>query len=141
MVRAFQQAFVSRRLACGSRLTCSALRGSGTSARGGPTVAKDLLQPKNLPVGEAAVLAAVHAGRPRACVAWGACRMAPMQPCKQPPRAAPHTPYAATTLEWKRPLEIVKYPDPRLRAVNARVAVFDATLLQLAKEMIEVMYQ
>ena len=49
--------------------------------------------------------------------------------------------HAVTALEWKRPLEIVKYPDPRLRAVNAKVGVFDATLLQLAKEMIEVMYQ
>lgn len=44
-------------------------------------------------------------------------------------------------LEWERPLQIVKYPDPRLRAVNARVNCFDDSLVQLAKEMIEVMYQ
>uniref|UniRef100_A0A7R9YZE9 Peptide deformylase n=1 Tax=Chlamydomonas euryale TaxID=1486919 RepID=A0A7R9YZE9_9CHLO len=46
-----------------------------------------------------------------------------------------------TQLEWSSPLEIVKYPDPRLRAVNAKVGVFDESLLRLAKEMIEVMYQ
>lgn len=43
--------------------------------------------------------------------------------------------------EWKAPLQIVKYPDPRLRATNARIAVFDEELLKLAKAMIEVMYQ
>ncbi|GLC59551.1 hypothetical protein PLESTB_001499500 [Pleodorina starrii] len=46
-----------------------------------------------------------------------------------------------TKLEWASPLQIVKYPDPRLRAVNARIGVFDESLLRLAKEMIEVMYQ
>ena len=44
-------------------------------------------------------------------------------------------------LEWERPLQIVTYPDPRLRAVNARVNCFDESLVQLAKEMVEVMYQ
>eukprot|EP00200_Dunaliella_tertiolecta_P004990 CAMPEP_0202354706 /NCGR_PEP_ID=MMETSP1126-20121109/9911_1 /ASSEMBLY_ACC=CAM_ASM_000457 /TAXON_ID=3047 /ORGANISM="Dunaliella tertiolecta, Strain CCMP1320" /LENGTH=235 /DNA_ID=CAMNT_0048947211 /DNA_START=132 /DNA_END=839 /DNA_ORIENTATION=+ len=44
-------------------------------------------------------------------------------------------------LEWERPLQIVKYPDPRLRAVNARINCFDDSLVQLAKEMIEIMYQ
>lgn len=46
-----------------------------------------------------------------------------------------------TKLEWTSPLQIVKYPDPRLRAVNAKIGVFDDSLLRLAKEMIEVMYQ
>ncbi|GLI60620.1 hypothetical protein VaNZ11_002782 [Volvox africanus] len=46
-----------------------------------------------------------------------------------------------TKLEWTSPLHIVKYPDPRLRAVNARIGVFDDSLLRLAKEMIEIMYQ
>lgn len=47
---------------------------------------------------------------------------------------------AVTKLEWQSPLSILKYPDPRLRAVNAKVGVFDESLLRLAKEMIEVMY-
>ncbi|EFJ45053.1 hypothetical protein VOLCADRAFT_45493, partial [Volvox carteri f. nagariensis] len=46
-----------------------------------------------------------------------------------------------TKLSWTSPLQIVKYPDPRLRAVNARIGVFDDSLLRLANEMIEVMYQ
>ncbi|KAG2496147.1 hypothetical protein HYH03_005749 [Edaphochlamys debaryana] len=46
-----------------------------------------------------------------------------------------------TKLEWTSPLQIVKYPDPKLRAVNARIGVFDDSLSKLAKEMIEVMYQ
>lgn len=48
--------------------------------------------------------------------------------------------HAVTKLEWKAPLDIVKYPDPRLRAVNAKVAVFDESLMALAKEMIRLMY-
>ena len=47
---------------------------------------------------------------------------------------------AVTKLEWQSPLTILKYPDPRLRAVNAKIGVFDESLLRLAKEMIEVMY-
>lgn len=47
---------------------------------------------------------------------------------------------AVTELKWSKPLEIVKYPDPRLRAVNAKVGVFDASLMDLAKEMIQIMY-
>lgn len=45
------------------------------------------------------------------------------------------------SLEWARPLHIIKYPDPRLRAANARVgAVPKQQLLQLASEMFELMY-
>eukprot|EP00199_Chlamydomonas_sp_CCMP681_P005692 CAMPEP_0119109242 /NCGR_PEP_ID=MMETSP1180-20130426/17804_1 /TAXON_ID=3052 ORGANISM="Chlamydomonas cf sp, Strain CCMP681" /NCGR_SAMPLE_ID=MMETSP1180 /ASSEMBLY_ACC=CAM_ASM_000741 /LENGTH=250 /DNA_ID=CAMNT_0007094981 /DNA_START=80 /DNA_END=832 /DNA_ORIENTATION=+ len=44
-------------------------------------------------------------------------------------------------LEWQSPLQVVKYPDPRLRVVNAKVAVFDENLLALAREMIQIMYQ
>ncbi|KAG2444918.1 hypothetical protein HXX76_001654 [Chlamydomonas incerta] len=46
-----------------------------------------------------------------------------------------------TKLEWSSPLQIIKYPDPRLRAVNAKINVFDDSLMRLAKEMIEIMYQ
>ena len=45
-----------------------------------------------------------------------------------------------TKIEWQSPLSIVQYPDPRLRAVNGRVGVFDENLERLAKEMFEVMY-
>jgi hypothetical protein len=49
--------------------------------------------------------------------------------------------HAVNKLEWSKPLEIIKYPDPRLRAPNAKIAVFDDSLLELAKEMIKVMYE
>ena len=49
--------------------------------------------------------------------------------------------HAVTKLEWSRPVSILKYPDPRLRAVNARLNVFDDSLLELAKDMIKVMYE
>lgn len=48
---------------------------------------------------------------------------------------------AVDKLEWQLPLEIVKYPDPRLRAPNAKIGVFDDKLKDLAKHMFEVMYQ
>ncbi|GBF97179.1 peptide deformylase [Raphidocelis subcapitata] len=45
------------------------------------------------------------------------------------------------TLEWSSPLQIIKYPDPRLRAVNARVGAVDPQrLLALAAEMFDLMY-
>jgi len=44
-------------------------------------------------------------------------------------------------LEWQSPLTVLQYPDPRLRAQNARIGVFDDSLRQLAEEMFEVMYQ
>lgn len=55
--------------------------------------------------------------------------------------AAVVAPAAVEKLQWSTPLSIIKYPDPRLRAVNARVAVFDDTLKQLANQMFEIMYQ
>jgi peptide deformylase len=47
---------------------------------------------------------------------------------------------AVTELTWERPLQIIKYPDPRLRAVNARIGVFDDRVKQLGQELLEVMY-
>lgn len=46
-----------------------------------------------------------------------------------------------TKLEWQSPLQIAQYPDPCLRAINARIGVFDESLLRLAKEMIAIMYE
>lgn len=46
----------------------------------------------------------------------------------------------ASSLEYETPLKIVLYPDPRLRAKNKRIAVFDEKLEKFAKEMFEVMY-
>jgi peptide deformylase len=43
-------------------------------------------------------------------------------------------------LEWQAPLRIIRYPDPRLRAVNARVGVFDESLKELSRQMCDVMY-
>ena len=41
----------------------------------------------------------------------------------------------------RAPLAIVRYPDPRLRAPNADVTVFDAALKQLASDMFTLMYK
>ena len=48
---------------------------------------------------------------------------------------------AVTKLEWVSPLEIIKYPDPRLRAVNARIGVFDESLERLGRDLLDAMYQ
>lgn len=48
---------------------------------------------------------------------------------------------AVTSLEWESPLSILKYPDPRLRAANAPIGVFDDTLRSLAEEMFVLMYE
>jgi len=42
---------------------------------------------------------------------------------------------------WERPLTILNYPDPRLRAPNAKIGVFDERLQQLAAEMFDLMYE
>ena len=49
--------------------------------------------------------------------------------------------FAVTQLQWSSPLDIVRYPDPRLRAKNARINVFDDSLKQLASEMFDIMYR
>jgi peptide deformylase len=52
--------------------------------------------------------------------------------------ARSHTP--VTSLEWPRPLTVVRYPDPRLRAVNATIGSFDDTLKAFAQDMLSAMY-
>lgn len=47
----------------------------------------------------------------------------------------------AGSLEYETPLKIVLYPDPRLRAKNKRITVFDEKLEKFVKEMFEVMYE
>jgi hypothetical protein len=49
--------------------------------------------------------------------------------------------FTVESLEWATPLSIIKYPDPRLRAVNAKIAVFDQSLENLANQMFDIMYQ
>ncbi|GAX80756.1 hypothetical protein CEUSTIGMA_g8191.t1 [Chlamydomonas eustigma] len=62
--------------------------------------------------------------------------MKPASKDLQPPKDLP----TLSSLEWSKPLQIVRYPDPRLRAVNAKITKFDSSLLELAKEMIQAMY-
>eukprot|EP00249_Psilotum_nudum_P004919 c18418_g2_i1 orf=243-806(+) len=47
----------------------------------------------------------------------------------------------AGPLNFESPLHIVLYPDPRLRAKNKRINVFDENLQKLAEEMFDVMYR
>ncbi|XP_039809159.1 peptide deformylase 1B, chloroplastic-like [Panicum virgatum] len=47
----------------------------------------------------------------------------------------------AADLRFEPPLEVVKYPDPILRARNKRINTFDANLRALADEMFDVMYK
>ncbi|KAI4348175.1 hypothetical protein L6164_008930 [Bauhinia variegata] len=44
-------------------------------------------------------------------------------------------------LQFETPLEIVEYPDPRLRAQNKRINTFDDNLKKLVDEMFDVMYK
>ena len=56
--------------------------------------------------------------------------------------APPGTPSTAINFNRKRTrLAIVLYPDPRLRAPNEDITVFDAALKLLAGEMFDVMYR
>jgi len=57
------------------------------------------------------------------------------------PRSSLPLLHSVTTLpDWPTPLAVVRYPDPRLRAVNAVIATFDDKLAALAKAMLAVMY-
>jgi peptide deformylase len=47
----------------------------------------------------------------------------------------------AADLRFEPPLQVVKYPDPILRARNKRINTFDANLRALADEMFDVMYK
>ncbi|OEL16561.1 Peptide deformylase 1B, chloroplastic [Dichanthelium oligosanthes] len=47
----------------------------------------------------------------------------------------------AADLRFEPPLEVVKYPDPILRARNKRINTFDDNLRALADEMFDVMYK
>ena len=42
---------------------------------------------------------------------------------------------------YELPLSIVLYPDPRLRARNAKVTTFDNKLAKLARAMFDIMYR
>lgn len=50
-------------------------------------------------------------------------------------------PGSAGPLEFDSPLEVILYPDPRLRAKNKFIKVFDDKLQQLVNEMLDVMYK
>lgn len=60
--------------------------------------------------------------------------------CFTMPRTPPHI-ITVTSLDFEAPLDIVMYPDPRLRAVNAKIGVFGEPVKRLAKEMFRVMYE
>lgn len=44
-------------------------------------------------------------------------------------------------IEYESPLQVVLYPDPRLRAKNKIINVFDEKLQQLVQEMFDIMYK
>jgi len=48
-----------------------------------------------------------------------------------------------TQILWESPLKVLLYPDPKLRAPNARLGseCFDESLKKLADEMFQVMYE
>ena len=48
---------------------------------------------------------------------------------------------AVKELHWHSPLQIIRYPDPRLRAANARIGVFDESLEKLGRELLDTMYK
>lgn len=46
----------------------------------------------------------------------------------------------AAELRWETPLQIIQYPDPRLRAPNAVVTDFDSNLERFVADLFEAMY-
>jgi hypothetical protein len=58
-----------------------------------------------------------------------------------PPKAAPKGFGSALAAPRRAPLAVVRYPDPRLRAPNADITVFDAALKQLSMDMFTLMYK
>lgn len=50
---------------------------------------------------------------------------------------------AVDSLQWSSPLQVLQYPHPQLRAVNARLspAAFGPELRKLADEMFDIMYR
>ncbi|CAK9882938.1 unnamed protein product, partial [Sphagnum jensenii] len=50
-------------------------------------------------------------------------------------------PEDAGQIEYESPLQVVLYPDPRLRAKNKIINVFDEKLQQLVQEMFDIMYK
>ena len=51
------------------------------------------------------------------------------------------SPEVTGSVQFERPLGVCRYPDPRLRAVNKRIANFDGSIKELAAEMMRVMYE
>ncbi|GAB5356467.1 hypothetical protein AAMO2058_000292200 [Amorphochlora amoebiformis] len=49
-------------------------------------------------------------------------------------------PTVPSSIDWKGPLGVIKYPDPRLRAENKHITEFGRPLKELAEEMFQVMY-
>lgn len=92
-------------------------------------MAKELLELQKeraaAPPKQQAVPTGVYAGRQRA--ALGSVRETTL--------------YTVTELAFDAPLSIVLYPDPRLRAVNAKIGVFGEPVKRLAEEMFRVMYE
>ena len=46
----------------------------------------------------------------------------------------------AEAFHWETPLQIIQYPDPRLRAENTPITTFDSTLEAFAADMFDAMY-
>ena len=46
----------------------------------------------------------------------------------------------AEAFHWETPLQIIQYPDPRLRAENTPITTFDSTLEAFAADMFQAMY-
>lgn len=96
-------------------------------------------QQQRVPVGACCVRGWCTRTRDLPPPAWRDC--CTHQRCLPTPTRRTHTHTdTAEKLEWAPPLGVIRYPDPRLRAVNARVGVFDDSLRELARSMLDVMY-
>ena len=69
---------------------------------------------------------------------WRDGERAKTAPTHRPNTPSPPTP--ATSYDCTPPLTIIRYPDPRLRAPNARVGFFDEKLALIARAMFDAMY-
>lgn len=102
--------------------SASASRSVRTHAR--RNMAKELLELQKERAAAPAKEPAVPTGAPTA-----------LQPAKHAVRPT------VKDIVFEAPLRIVLYPDPRLRAVNAKVGVFGEPVKRLAAEMFRVMYE
>jgi len=114
-----------------SLVTCSVF---GRENRNGSDLRRASTEPRVWPRGDAASTLGLGVRRHLVVVAAKRSLLSELQSIKEEADAA-------GPLEFELPLDVVLYPDPRLRAKNKLIKVFDDKLQQLVNEMFDIMYK